>query len=442
MQVDAARILLMLACLAVLGWSGYYTALFLDDTTTKQATILVQEAHKTSFNALEYEVIGDNMDRWIATAPTLLTPGQYLRVTGKFAPFSLSSTADSTANRSKLTAGFAGRLHITRIDTTTAVPCTFACVVLKNTTELERTIRTTFLHNACQNGWFSPSSLGVSCQDVAVFSQGILIGGSTGLSPELASTIRSFGLTHIVAVSGFQVVSIVVLLEWLLSRMVMPPKHKLMLFVVVFGLFLLLVGPQAPILRALISFGIARSVLIWGGRALSPVRSLLYAALLMLIVNPFYLYSYSFWLSIAATLGVSAAAWICKTKGIKSLLGQGFMVSVGAYLATFGIIAQLNASVNAASVIANVLIGPLIPFLSLAALFSLVPVIGVPFAAITTAAVSVIFALLGDATSWFSWSILRFSARFGIGETLQYYLFLGVIGIGVWVLMKWHKKQR
>jgi len=345
---------------------------------------------------------------------------------GDFKPFTFENTAKNTMDRSKMSAGYAGRVAIKRIDTA-QIECSFACSTTRAIASFEYIIRSVFLHNACQNQWFVPSTLGISCQDVAIFSQGILIGGTSGLSKPVAETIRSFGLTHIVAVSGFQIVSIIALLEWMFSRLSWSPRQKLGVFSVILVVFLIITGPQAPIIRAMISFFLTGAILLFFGRKLSPVRALLYAVILMLIINPFYLYSYSFWLSIMATLGVIAAIWICRVRNIKNILAQGVLVSVGAYLATFGIVAQLNDTINPASILANIILAPLVPLISLSALLSLIPLIGMVFAALTNLAISTLFAFLSDAAGWVSWSSFHFSAKFGLTETLSYYGFLGAL---------------
>ena len=429
-----SRIVLLIVLSAVLVWSGYYVWHFEANREKKWEHISVLEAHKTPYNALEYDITTNTTTRWIASAPSLLKPGQELTVLGDFKPFTFENTAKNTMDRSKMSAGYAGRVAIKRVDTA-QIECSLICSTTRTIANFEYSIRSVFLYNACQNQWFVPSMLGISCQDVAIFSQGILIGGTSGLSKPVAETIRSFGLTHIVAVSGFQIVSIIALLEWIFSRLNWSPRQKLGIFSVILVVFLIITGPQAPIIRAMISFFLTGAALLFLGRKLSPVRALLYAMILMLAVNPFYLYSYSFWLSIMATLGVIAAIWICRVRNIENILAQGVLVSVGAYLATFGIVAQLNDSLNPASILANIILAPLVPLISLSALLSLIPLIGTVFAALTNLAISTLFAFLSDAAGWVSWSSFHFSAKFGLTETLTYYGFLAIIVI----FLAWYK---
>lgn len=77
---------------------------------------------------------------------------------------------------------------------------------------------------------------------------GLLIGERSDLSIETKTAFSRAGLTHIIAVSGFNITIILIFLSFLFRPF--PMYAKLSLALVSIGFFTLLVGPQISVLRA------------------------------------------------------------------------------------------------------------------------------------------------------------------------------------------------
>jgi competence protein ComEC len=138
----------------------------------------------------------------------------------------------------------------------------------------------------------------------AAFLAGILIGERKGLPPALVADFQTTGVSHIVAISGYNIsVMAAMIMNLCLSFKI---NRKRAFFVIVIGLifFVILTGASAAVIRAAV-MGIIVLIAKQVGRQ-SQVRNVLaLTALIMLIINPkILLYDAGFQLSFLATLGL------------------------------------------------------------------------------------------------------------------------------------------
>jgi competence protein ComEC len=136
----------------------------------------------------------------------------------------------------------------------------------------------------------------------AALARGLLLGGTSGMPADLVESFQRSGMTHVVAVSGYNIALVVAALLPLAGggrgvRLLLPALGVL--------LFTLLVGAPASAVRAAVMGGLvllARQV----GRPADPVAALAVAALLMTAVDPGLVDDLGFQLSGLATLGLVA----------------------------------------------------------------------------------------------------------------------------------------
>lgn len=130
---------------------------------------------------------------------------------------------------------------------------------------------------------------------------GILLGVKSNLSREFKAALVATGTIHVVVVSGYNIVllaSFILLLAPFFGR-----KKVTFLALVTIVLYTVLVGFSAPTLRALIMGSVTLLAVLLGKRTIA-IYSLIVAALIMLLINPEYIFDISFQLTFAATLGV------------------------------------------------------------------------------------------------------------------------------------------
>lgn len=269
--------------------------------------------------------------------------------------------------------------------------------------------------------------LGVNCQDVFALSYGLTLGGNDKFTDPTKLHIKDLSLSHLVAVSGFQVILIVGFLEFILVRAFLRPKYRFWIILFSLILFIILVGAQPPILRSSISMLISLGVLYFLGKRVATLRALIYSAAILLWINPLYLFSISFQLSFIATLGVIFAGLTKTELDWKwwSNIGNVLWTSVYTFLFTLPIIFSISGKVNFFGILTNFIIVPLIPFITLLDLIGLLPVIGKVFLWINYLLQGVLIKLIGYLPSTkISHLLTLYSENMYFWEILAYYFIL------------------
>jgi len=132
---------------------------------------------------------------------------------------------------------------------------------------------------------------------------GILLGDESGIPAETETAFTRTGASHIIAISGFNMVILAQVIMGILQIFLSRQKAALP-GVVAIALYTLFVGAGAAVVRA----AVMSSLLITGQalnrRAFVPA-SLAFAALLMSLLDPWVLWHVSFQLSFAAVMGMA-----------------------------------------------------------------------------------------------------------------------------------------
>ncbi|MDP2587204.1 MAG: ComEC/Rec2 family competence protein [bacterium] len=197
---------------------------------------------------------------------------------------------------------------------------------------------------------------------------GILFGFRDDIPRDLTNAMRSAGLSHLLAVSGFNVTILAVSFAHL-AKYFFGPRLRAALTILIVAGYVVLCGSGPPILRAGLMGGIA-ALVHTSGRAVIARRTLLAAAVLLLLIDPFALrFDVGFQLSLAATFGLLTLSPLIQrlvTK-VPSLFGMrdAGVASVAASLSTLPVVVAVFGVAPLYGVIANMLAAPLIPPLML-----------------------------------------------------------------------------
>lgn len=211
----------------------------------------------------------------------------------------------------------------------------------------------------------------------APIAAGFLLGERSGMDEADADLFSETGTAHILTLSGFHVAVLTGLLFFLL-----PKRYPVLRFAVVslFLLFYCAITAFAPsLVRASLMCVCVMTADIAERRA-DPISSLSLAAIIILLVSPYKLYSLGFRLSFAATFGILLftrnAVHLTKNRVLKYLLGI-LTVTVAATIATSMFIANAFGELPTYGILSNLTAVPLFSIaipVSFAAL-----VIGIPF---------------------------------------------------------------
>lgn len=200
-------------------------------------------------------------------------------------------------------------------------------------------------------------------EPAASFGLGLLIGQRNTLPYETSQALLMVGLTHIIAVSGY---NLTILLN--ASRRLLGNRSKRLTTIVGASLmlfFLLFAGASPSIVRAAVVSGL--SLAAWHyGRTVRPMVLLLLAAALTTYATPVYLWAdISWWLSMLAFFGILVIAprmsALLYRQREAPMLVQIAIETVSAELMTIPLIMFIFGQVSFIGLLANVLIASVIP---------------------------------------------------------------------------------
>lgn len=208
-------------------------------------------------------------------------------------------------------------------------------------------------------------------EPLASFALGLLIGQRSTLPEDVTNQLSVTGLTHIIAVSGYNLTILVLAVRQLTGK---RSKYQTTLLSVLLIIgFLLITGLSASIVRAAIVSGLG----LWAwyyGRTIRPLLLIALAATLTAVWYPLYLWTDIGWyLSFLAFFGVLVLAPLLvarlSRKSEPKLLLLVVAESLCAQLMTIPLIIFIFHDVSLIALISNALVVPLVP---LAMLFSAV----------------------------------------------------------------------
>jgi competence protein ComEC len=286
-------------------------------------------------------------------------------------------------------------------------------------------------------------------KDELGIAEALLIGYTNDLDKDLVQAYSNTGVVHIIAISGMHLGLLYVLLVWVLARLPVVKKYKLLQIIIVLSflwLFSLITGAAASVVRSAVMFTCIAIGKNFFTKA-SIYNSLATSAFLMLCYNPYYLWDVGFQLSYCAVVGI-----VVFQKPIYHLLyvknklldkiWEMAAITLAAQLLTFPICVYYFHQFPLLFLFTNLVAVPL----STIILFSLIALLifnGVPIINIYLG--KIIAWLLLMMNSFIGWvNTFSFSLWDKIPSTFTTtcFLYFTVIGICIWLLTKnkWYVK--
>jgi competence protein ComEC len=247
----------------------------------------------------------------------------------------------------------------------------------------------------------------------AALGAGILLGVRSSIAPEINDAFATAGLTHVVAISGWNIAIVAAIVLALLRPLGRTRGGKwttALAAAATVGGYVLLTGASPSVVRAALMAG-AMLVGRLGGSRAHATSALGLAALVMLLVAPAVLWDVGFQLSLLATAGL---IWF--GRGIEGRLGrwpawlrEPVALTLAAQLTTLPVILVNFERLSLVAPLSNVLVVPLVPLAMLGSASAAVA--GVVIGSIPATPV-------GDAVTWFlggaAWLVLR--AMIAVGQ--------------------------
>jgi competence protein ComEC len=228
---------------------------------------------------------------------------------------------------------------------------------------------------------------------------GILFGIKHQMPEEFLQNLRKTGTLHIVVASGQNVTLVarflILLLVWLISR-----RWALILAVVGVVFYILMVGAEAPVVRAGIMATLAFMAQFLG-REEEGTIALLVAAAAMLLISPLIIFDIGFQLSFMATAGILWLYPLLVKRGKRifqtPILGESLAMTLAAQLGVMPILLANFGQISVLSPLINTLVLWIVP---------LVMVLGTVLALF-----SLVINPLAQLLSWFLWVLLTYFVK-------------------------------
>jgi competence protein ComEC len=197
--------------------------------------------------------------------------------------------------------------------------------------------------------------------------RGLLLGDRADFPQRVLDDFSASGITHIIALSGFNIAVIFTSLEMLLLRVSLPRATRVWVMIAFMVGFVVLVGAASSIVRAA-AMGALAILGRLSGRRPQAMRLLLISAAAMAFANPYVLvYDAGFQLSCLATAGLLTLSdrfnnwcrFVPETLGVRSSLAT----TLAASAPTLPLLMYQFDRVSVISPVTNMLVLPLIPWI-------------------------------------------------------------------------------
>lgn len=187
----------------------------------------------------------------------------------------------------------------------------------------------------------------------------MVFGRDTALSQDIISDFRITGLTHVLVVSGMQILLLLQVAEYVASLLRLSRIQQFVWIASVSIWYVVLTGAQASIVRAALTVGLSSLLRIKGRVRGNVLRILLCVAAIMACMHPYQLvYDVGFQLSCAAVLGLLLLAPRIqeRLRFVPSAFAHPIAQSVGASLCSAPVIAWHFHTLSLIGIVANVVL--------------------------------------------------------------------------------------
>lgn len=203
----------------------------------------------------------------------------------------------------------------------------------------------------------------------------LVVGDVSGQSAEFTARFRTSGLAHLAAVSGGNVAIVLGGVVLLVRRVGGGPRLAAVVAAVALGAFVVVVGPEPSVLRAAVMGAVGLLAVVVARR--SQVFPALAAGVLGLVgYAPALAVDVGFALSVLVTCGLVLAAppvsCLLRARGWPGWAARATGLAVAAQLVGAPVIAAAGGGLAVYGVIANLLVAPVVPALTVLGVIALV----------------------------------------------------------------------
>lgn len=236
-------------------------------------------------------------------------------------------------------------------------------------------------------------------ENTASLLPGMVLGDTSGQTSTERQMYIDAGLTHLTAVSGLHVATVVATAVIVAKAIRMGPVGQSVAAGCVLALYVCVVGPAPSVLRASIT-GLVGLAAIMNSSRMPPLHALCIAVITLLFFDSDLAVTFGFALSVAATAGIISLTPLLyrplARNRLPDIIVRALAVSIAADIVTMPLVSLLAGRVSVVSVIANVVVSPAIaPALIIGLAATVLSVLALPIAVEAVA-----FAFVEPAAWW------------------------------------------
>lgn len=222
-------------------------------------------------------------------------------------------------------------------------------------------------------------------EHTAALVPGMVLGDRSAQTDQQRQMYIDAGLSHLTAVSGLHVATIVAAAVILARVARCGPVGQSIAALVVLAFYASVVGPAPSVLRASIT-GLVGVAAIVNSSRMPPIHALSIAVITLLLIDSDLAVTFGFALSVAATAGIIALVPLLYRPlariGLPDVVVRAFAVSIAADIVTMPLVALMAGRVSVVSVLANVAVTPVVSIALLLGLTAtILAVLPLPFPA-------------------------------------------------------------
>ncbi|MFW8572006.1 ComEC/Rec2 family competence protein [Corynebacterium pseudodiphtheriticum] len=222
-------------------------------------------------------------------------------------------------------------------------------------------------------------------EHTAALVPGMVLGDRSAQTDQQRQMYIDAGLSHLTAVSGLHVATIVAAAVILARVARCGPVGQSIAALVVLAFYASVVGPAPSVLRASIT-GLVGVAAIVNSSRMPPIHALSIAVITLLLIDSDLAVTFGFALSVAATAGIIALVPLLYRPlariGLPDVVVRAFAVSIAADIVTMPLVALMASRVSVVSVLSNVAVTPVVSIALLLGLTAtILAVLPLPFPA-------------------------------------------------------------
>ena len=186
-----------------------------------------------------------------------------------------------------------------------------------------------------------------------------ILGDTSLLDDDINESYRQNGISHLFSISGMHISLFASIILYVLKRISYNNYYNYGIVIIFLSIYTLLVGSSASVIRSLIMYILFTINKLLNLKTKS-IDIMLLVLIIMLLINPYYLYNISFQYSYLISFTLVLFSY--KLKSIKNNITKSLYISIISFLVSFPICIYNFYQVNVLSIFLNLIVIPLVNF--------------------------------------------------------------------------------